>query len=157
MRVKLAVVALLAVAGCASSTGGPSSGEEPPQVNRQATSTPAAHEKAACDLHKSKLTFPGACGACMQASCCEETVACFAKNPSGARPDCADLVACVATCPEDDVRAPPPGSIASSANDAGAAEGPCHAACVAAHHADAAPARSFRACHAARCAKECGA
>ena len=147
----------------ASNTGAtvdasPSSADAMPSTpSPDAASTPAP-AVATCDMHRSGIGFDGACDTCMQAKCCEQTVACFVTDP-----ECSPLHKCLAKCaPEIDLEA---GFIFSGGGDAGGGGGgngggvlptdPCRVKCNAEHPASVVAERAYVTCLGMSCIAEC--
>lgn len=85
----VSLVPLALVGACAAS------GAAPDDRESVAPATPAP---AACELRAHNIRYPtDACTACMQANCCEVTVACFSGDL-----ECAALHECLIGCPADE-------------------------------------------------------
>jgi hypothetical protein len=138
------------VVACASRVDEPGSGAaDPPTEQAKLQATPA------CDLERSRVTFPAAaCAACMQQKCCAPTAACFSGNP-----DCTALHACLVTCPADHAVVQVGGGSDAPPLDAKArraVENPCAAACEDAHAASVALRSSYDSCIREQCMPACG-
>ena len=113
----------------------------------------------ACDLHASGVAFPSAaCNECMQAKCCEKTVACFSRGAA----DCAELHTCLEPCPRDSVvifgdeggGGGGDGGGGGGGDGGGGGRG-CRATCEAAHPNSVTNERLYDGCIRSNCLTEC--
>jgi hypothetical protein len=118
-----------------------------------------------CSLHSIGLAFTRAeCTKCMQANCCEATIACFSPGDA----ECKDVFTCVNACPshgaplaqESDaghgvVTLGGGDSDGGHEEDAGPASDPCVDACNAQHPRGAAVDTKYLACYRGQCLDAC--
>ena len=144
MRVGFAVLAAPLALVFASACGAPdrSQPEPPASVTSQAQAT--------CDIEHGLVTFDapradgehvhGACDACLQRSCCDLTVQCFARDGTG---PCAALGACLGACP-------------ARVDDDPNAYYACRDACRVHHEATVPLYDGYLACRTTSCRAACG-
>lgn len=127
--------------------------------------TSGASTAGVCSLHSIGLTFTRPeCTKCMQASCCEATIACFSPGD----PECKDLFTCVNACPSHGAPLAPMSDAGHGvvtlgggdgdggrADDAGRASDPCVEACNAEHPRAAAVDTTYLACYRTQCLDVC--
>jgi hypothetical protein len=135
-------LAILVLAACSSASAPATS------TSAGTSQAPATNADAgACDMRASGVSYASpACDACMQRSCCAETVACFAR----AAEDCRALDTCLSPCPHD-------ATIFVDQDDGGSSvdDSSCRSACEAAHPSSIGARRRYHACVLDHCLTEC--